>query len=232
MLPREAMCAAARKLRDTYAITPGAPFVQREFGYYSLEGWMERGMPQDVPRETLFGFDPPGGFTLRRLGWCEAAFQPTFDEMVLDDRGNLELVQDAFGRHVLCFKGRRRGFMPEYLDHPVKDMRSWEEKCKWRLHPSAAGRYDGMMEQLVQAREMAAQGGMVTQKLVGGYMYLRSLIGPVDLLYKFHDEPALIHACMENWLKLADAVTAAHQFHEALKFYDGIAFQVMRLVDK
>jgi uroporphyrinogen decarboxylase len=33
----------------------------------------------------------------------------------------------------------------------------------------------------------------------------------VDLLYKFHDDPALIHACMENWLKLADTVTAAHQ---------------------
>jgi uroporphyrinogen-III decarboxylase len=42
-------------------------------------------------------------------------------------------------------------------------------------------------------------------------MYLRSLIGPVDLLYKFYDEPELIHACMERWLELSDAVIAKHQ---------------------
>jgi uroporphyrinogen decarboxylase len=42
-------------------------------------------------------------------------------------------------------------------------------------------------------------------------MYLRSLIGPVDLLFKFHDDPALIHECMRTWLALADRVTALHQ---------------------
>ena len=36
-VPRERMAAGPRKLRDTYAITPGAPLVQQEFGFYSLE---------------------------------------------------------------------------------------------------------------------------------------------------------------------------------------------------
>jgi hypothetical protein len=39
----------------------------------------------------------------------------------------------------------------------------------------------------------------------------RSLIGPLDLLYKFHDDPDLIHECMKAWFELADAVTAAQQ---------------------
>ena len=39
MVPRERMCASARKLRDTYAITPGAALFRREFGYYCLEEW-------------------------------------------------------------------------------------------------------------------------------------------------------------------------------------------------
>ena len=42
-------------------------------------------------------------------------------------------------------------------------------------------------------------------------MYLRSLIGPEDLLYLFYDDPDLIHACMQKWLELADAITAYHQ---------------------
>ncbi len=47
-------------------------------------------------------------------------------------------------------------------------------------------------------------------------MYLRSLIGPVDLLYMVHDAPELIHDCMRTWLALADAVTARHQEHVTL----------------
>jgi len=44
-------------------------------------------------------------------------------------------------------------------------------------------------------------------------MYLRSLIGPADLLYAFMDQPGLIHACMQQWFDLADAVIARHQEH-------------------
>ena len=40
-------------------------------------------------------------------------------------------------------------------------------------------------------------------------MYLG--IGPVDLLYKFYDDPELIHDCMETWFKLADHVIAKYQ---------------------
>jgi len=47
--------------------------------------------------------------------------------------------------------------------------------------------------------------------MIGGYMYLRSLIGPGELPYKFYDAPELIHDCMKTWLELADAVTAKHQ---------------------
>lgn len=46
MVPREQMIEPARKLRDTYAITPGIPLYKREFGFYSLDAWREQGMPQ------------------------------------------------------------------------------------------------------------------------------------------------------------------------------------------
>jgi len=213
MVPRERMCEAARLRRDAYAITPGAPFIQREFGFYCLERWAEQGMPQDVPRAELFGYSPGGGMGLGGLGWCEAAFVPAFEEKILEDRGEHELVQDFAGRHVLCFKGRRNGFMPEYVDHPVKDMRSWEEQCKWRLDPASLERFTDLEARMAERLEGAAEGKMVTQGMVGGYMYLRSLIGPGDLLYKFYDEPELIHDCMQTWLELAQAVIARHQEH-------------------
>jgi hypothetical protein len=216
MVPREAMSVPAQRERDTYAITPGAPFMQREFGFYCLEQWAEQGMPQDVPRAELFGYEPGGSHSVGGLGWCEAAFSPRFEEKILEDRGEHELVQDAFGRHVLCFKGRRSGFMPEYVDHPVKDMKTWEALCKWRMDPTSPERFAKLDDAMAKARSAAAEGKMITQGMVGGYMYLRSLIGPGDLLYKFYDEPALIHDCMQTWLALAQAVISRHQEHITL----------------
>ncbi len=170
-------------------------------------------MPQDVPREVLFRYDPPGNHGLGQLGWCEAAFHPAFEVKVVEDRGDYEVVQDVAGRKVLCFKGRRNGFMPEYLDHPVKDDRTWEQDVAWRLEPATASRYADVDERMSRARSLSAEGRIITQNLIGGYMYLRSLIGPEGLLYMVYDSPGLVHKCMQAWLRLADAAIARHQQH-------------------
>ncbi len=216
MVPRDATVVEARKLRDTYAITPGAPLFRREFGYYCLDQWRDQGMPQDVPLASLFQYDPPGNHYVGELGWCEAAFAPAFEECVLEDRGDHEVILDVAGRHVLCFKGRRSGFMPEYLDHPVKDWRTWEEDVKWRLEPSTATRYADLEERMATAVQEAGRGKIICQRVIGGYMYLRSLLGPERVLYAFYDQGDLVHEMMQTWLSLADAVVARHQQYVTL----------------
>ncbi|MBM3495951.1 MAG: hypothetical protein FJX72_16750 [Armatimonadetes bacterium] len=213
LLPRELMCEPARRLRDTYARVPGIRLVRREFGFYCLERWYEQGLARDANFASEFSYDPPGSMGLGQLGWCEAAFVPAFEDKVIEDRGDHEVVQDYAGRHVLFFKGRRDGFMPEYLDHPVKDERTWEENVRWRLDPTSPERYADLDARMAHAREQAGRGMMITQGLIGGYMYLRSLIGPADLLYAFMDQPELIRTCMRQWFDLADAVIARHQEH-------------------
>lgn len=209
----ERMHALARKRRDTYAITPGAPLIQCEFGFYCLEEWKQQGMPADVSLATLFHYDGLTQHSLHGLGWCEAAFVPEYEVKVLEDRGEYELVQDFAGRHVLCFKGRRNGFMPEYVDHPVKDMKTWQESCKWRLRTDTPQRWKDFDCRMTEARSAAQQGFMIVQHLAGAGMYLRSLIGPEGWLYAFYDMPEVVHDCMRTWLELADAVTARHQQH-------------------
>lgn len=211
MVPRGAMCEAACNLRDTYACTPGIPLFKREFGFYSLAQWQKEGMPQDVPHAELFDLDPPGNHHLGQVGWCEAAFEPAFEVKVLEDRGDYELEQDYAGRHVLFFKGRRSGFMPEYVDHPVKDARTWEEEIKWRLNPETPARYADLGDRMAYAQAEAARGIMISQNIIGGYMYMRSLVGPAGLLYAFYEMPDVLYDCMETWLALADAITARHQ---------------------
>ncbi len=208
LLPEERQTPIARKHRALYARTPRAGFIQRTFGLWMcLDAWYADGLPREVDLDEFFGFDPPGKFHVGELGWCEAAFLPPFEEKVLEDRGETEVVQDAAGRGVLCFKGRRNGFMPEFVSHPVHDLASWEQVC-WRLDPTTPARREALDRRVAEGLRAAAEGQMITQNLVGGYMYLRSLIGPEQLLYTFYDQPELIHACMRRWFELADAVTA------------------------
>ncbi len=211
MVPRERMPEHVRKLRDTYAITPDAPLVQREFWFYSMEQFYQQGLDPQADVADVFGYDPPGSFDVKHLGWCEAAFHPAFEEKVLEDRGTCELVQDCAGRGVLLFRNRRHGFMPEYVDHPVKDQRTWEENVKWRLDATRQGRFDYIESLQADAIARAGEGYMISQHLIGGYMYLRSLFGPTEIMYAFYDMPTLVHDCMQTWLELADAVTARHQ---------------------
>lgn len=214
MVPREKMSNGARLMRDVYDIKSNAPIYQTEFGFFTFERWRREGYIDDsTDLNALFGFDPPARHHLDGLGWCEAGFYPAFEVKVLEDRGDYEVVQDFAGRHVLYFKGRRDGFMPEYLDHPVKDMKTWEEKCKWRLDPNTPGRYADFENRMRVAKECAREGRLIVLNVVGGYMYLRSLIGPLELLYKFYDDPALIHECMKTWFELADGVAARYQQH-------------------
>ena len=217
MIPRDQMCSEAILDRDVYALKPNAPIPQREFGYYSLEAWKEQGLLEGTDLTKEFGFDPSGKFSLGGLGWCEAAFTPEFEEKwIRDGEDNTEIIQDKAGRHLLVFKGRRQGFMPEYLDHPVKDQKTWEEKVKWRLDPESEKRYSLLQDRLEKAKTEAQKGKIICQGVIGGYMYLRSLMGPEELLYAFYDSPELLHDCMKTWLELADAVTAYNQKHVTL----------------
>ncbi len=213
MVPRESMTAGAAKMRDFYAIKPGAPIFHKEFGYYCLEQWYEQGLSRDADLAEEFGYDDGGTYHLGGLGWCEAGFSPGFDEDIIEDRGEHEVIVDRSGRHMLVFKGRRSGFMPEYIDHPVKDMKTWVEKCRWRMDPSSPERWEHFDHLMAEAKTCAAEGRMMVQRVSGAYMYLRSLIGPEQLFYAFYDMPEVIHDCMQTWLDLADVVIAKHQEH-------------------
>ena len=206
------MTESAKKLRDFYAMKKNAPIVQEEFGFYSLERWKSEGhIKENENLSELFGYDEPAKLSLGGLGWCEAEFFPKFEEEVLEDRGQYELVRDYAGRSVLYFKGRRNGFMPEYEDHPVKDFDTWERDVKWRLDPGAPGRFADIQSKMKTAKEKAENGHVICQNLIGGYMYLRSLMGPEGTLYMVYDSPELIHDCMKAWFTLSDAVIAEHQ---------------------
>lgn len=219
MLLESEMCESAKRRRRMYQITKNAPWINTEFGYYSLDQWKEDKKitgdhdpwEYDEYLRKLFFLEDTGEFTLNGANWEAAEFYPRFECKQLEDRGEKEVYQDEYGRSLLVFKKSHTGYMPEYIDHPVHDLESWEKNCAWRMDPTTKERYKDLEKRVPDAIKAAKEGKMITQRFVGGYMYLRSLIGPEDLLYMFYDDPDLIHTCMEAWFQLADAVSAYHQ---------------------
>lgn len=213
MLPREVMDKDTALLRDTYACKPDAPVIMKEFGFYSLERWVKDGIPQNKVYETLhqYGYNYTGIHCVHNMGGCTAEFYPKFEVKVLEDRGEHELEQDFAGRKVLYFKGRRDGFMPTYVDHPVKDMETFEKNCLWRMDPESSDRIAETRRQAEAAVPFARQGKMMEMYICGPYMYLRALIGAEPLLYMFYDDPDLIHRCMQQWYALNTRTSAVYQ---------------------
>ena len=113
--PIQKMSDTARRRRALYEITPGADFVQTEFGYFSLDAWKQQGeiegdhdpwIYDDYIKEKFY-LQEEGQFSLHGANWEAAEFYPRFEDKVLEDRGDKQVIQDEYGRHVLVYKKSR-----------------------------------------------------------------------------------------------------------------------------
>ena len=203
------------RLRATYEFGPVDRLVRREFYIWdeAIERWQSEGMPHDAAHAELFGFDEPARASIGHLGWCEPPFVPAIEPTVLETAGEYEIVRDQAGRTVRLFKGRRHGFMPTYLKHAVACDKDWEEDVLPLLDLETPERWDGFDAHIGQLKADAAAGKMIVLNAVGGYMYLRALVGPAEICYLLVDNPALVHRMMQTWLGLCDAVASRVQHH-------------------
>ncbi len=209
---------AVQRLRATWEHRPVDHLFRREFYIWTeaIDRWRGEGMDPDADPAELFGFDPVADVGAGGLGWCDPAFAPAIESKVLDSTAEYEVILDASGRTVKMFKGRRHGFMPTYLKHAVTGWDDWRRDVEPRLQPDTPGRYEGFDAKIAELRAADAEGKMIIQGGIGGYMYLRALVGPEDICYLLLDEPDLVHAMMRTWLELADGWTARVQEHVEL----------------
>ena len=91
--------------------------------------------------------------------------------------------------------------MPMWLDHPVKDRRSWEP-FKKRLDPAHPERYPSDWD--AYAAEINALDCPVSMEVGGFFGYLNMWVGTEALMYLFYDDPALVEDMMDTVLAPRD----------------------------
>jgi uroporphyrinogen decarboxylase len=222
---------SAERLKATYNFEPVDHLYRREFYIWTeaLMRWQKEGMsvgklsikenavlePGEYPPELaeLFGYDEPGDFPIGMLGWCEPAFIPKIEPEVIETTDKYDLVRDEAGRIVRFLKGKRHGFMPTYLKHAVANEKDWQEDILPLLDVDSSERWANIQQVIEDAKRSDAENKLISQRVIGGYMYLRSLVGPEEICYMFIDNPNLVHKMMQRWLELAEAVTSRIQEH-------------------
>lgn len=203
---------AIERLRATYEFRPVDRLVRKEFFVWgeTIQRWASEGMVSATFQQDCL-YDDPAKHSLCLLGWCEPAFVPAIEEKVLEDQGPYQIVLDTAGRIVKRLAGRRRDFMPTFLKHAVTGDADWEQDILPRLQPDTPQRLAAVDREAAAARKAAAKGLFLSQQAIGGYMYLRALVGPEEICYLFLDNPRLVHRMMRAWLSLLDSVTARVQ---------------------
>ena len=206
---------SSERLRATYGFKPVDHLFRKEFESESgrafipsvEQEWQAQGMPADRDAWSLFGFDPPAEHYVQSgsVPRSEAPLLPSYERRVIEDLGQYQIIRDEMGRLQKTFKTREY-YMPQFLRTAVASRGDWEEDVKPRLDPRTPERWSKFEEDIAEARRAAQQGLLLIERVVGGYMYLRALLGSEGLLYAFHDTPDLVHDMMRQWATLVDAV--------------------------
>lgn len=205
---------SAQRIRATYSLDKLDHLYRKEFFFqqWTLDRWHKEGLAEDADLAATFGFDEPADDALWSLGWCEPALCPAFQCKVLESSADYEIVVDEAGRTVKQFKPQGYA-MPTFLKHAVAGDSDWEEQIAPRLDPQTPQRWANFDKDVARLKASGAKGNFIRANSIGGYMYLRAMVGPEDICYMFVDNPALVHKMMRGWLALADAVIARYQQH-------------------
>jgi hypothetical protein len=105
----------------------------RDFHFWeeTLLVWKQYGLPQSVRSEN--STDAFFGMDRARLCGGIVDLRPFFEEEVLEDKGDTEIVRNRDG--VLVERSKIMGAIPRHLGHLLEDRRSWEEHYKPRMQP-------------------------------------------------------------------------------------------------
>jgi uroporphyrinogen decarboxylase len=179
--------------------------VISDFGFWdeTLPTWHDQGLPRWVERtnaDSFFGMDFGIEWATRPVG-ISVGLIPTFEEKVLEDRGEYELRQQADGVRVL--RRKFMGSIPHPESHLLTDRDSWEKYFKPRLDPDHPDRYPQDWEERVKVWTDPNRPYVAALSAGSLYGWLRNWMGMENLSYLVYDDPKLFE---EMVITIADCV--------------------------
>jgi uroporphyrinogen decarboxylase len=183
-----------------------SPICDFSFWDETLDTWYQQGLPRNVNKsnsDDYFGMDPlfrcvldaessalvaPADPDRSLFDGIFVGLMPAFDEVVLDDRGDAQLIQQPDGVRVL--KKKSAGSIPLHQGHLLVDRASWKEHYVPRLDPNDPRRYPNRWDECVKLWCDADRELPIF--LPGGsfYGWIRNWMGLDAVSMAVYDDPA------------------------------------------
>ena len=185
-----------------------APLYDFNFWDETLPEWHKQGLPVAVNHhnaEQYFGLDfSIGGGEAHEKALASLSMDicPPFEEIVIEDLGENEIVQQADGARVLRQKNLL-GSIPAHVGHLLTDRASWEKHYKPRLDASIDGRYPADWDQKVAEWADPARDYPVFVWGRSLYGSLRNWMGVENLSMLVYDDPTLFEEMVETQADLS-----------------------------
>jgi len=180
--------------------------VRRDWGFFeeTIARWKSEGWDGNY---TQFFFDEsPYAEELVNLAGIDLPLQPPFLEEIVKSSEKYIYVRTPSGGIEAFPKGKKRlsgEIMPLYVENPVKNPNYWYDIIKLRLNPDTPERWVTFHKKVNKIAEQIKRGEKLYQAIIiGGYMYLRAMMGPEKTCTAFYDYSEMIHDMMKTWLKL------------------------------
>jgi uroporphyrinogen decarboxylase len=175
-----------------------APIYDFSFWDETVVVWYDQGLPPSVTLDNsddFFGMD-----SFYHTG-VTVDLAPTFEELILEDRGDHEIKQQPDGVRVL--RKKFMGSIPQHVGHLLIDRESWRQHYKPRLDPDNPARYPGDWN--VRVQEWIRPDRETVMVLPGGSLYgkLRDWMGMENISLVLYDDPAWFEEMVET---LADCI--------------------------
>jgi len=182
----------------------------------TIRRWKEEGMKNDGDWHSLFNFDQRAIGTGVNFSIC-----PAFKFEILEDEGETIVFRDEQG----VLKRDRKGVttMPQFLEYPVRDWKTWEEH-KWRFDPDTPERFPADWDQ--RAKQLKESEAIVS---VGMYPYgfyggVRTMMGAEASLIACALEPELVDDIDKTlcnlWYKLLSRILEESRLDEIAMWED------------
>jgi len=169
-----------------------------EFGYWKelYDEWHAQGLPATIRTElaldTYFGLDRRCTYSPRQDLW------PPFEEEVLEDRGDRQIIRDEEG--VICEVRKDGSSIPHYLEFPIKGRDDWE-RFKERLDPTDPTRQP--VTDLQRFAEIVRQATIPVGIGIGSlFGRLRNWTGFERICMLLYDDPDLIEEMVETMCQI------------------------------
>lgn len=171
-----------------YASRDRVPLIDFNFWDETLDAWRRQGLPASVDKSNIhayLGMDYDFSLVTFATG-ADMGLLPRFDEIVLEDRGDAEVVQQDDGVRVL--RKKYHDTIPQHLGHLLEDRESWEKYYKPRLDPAHLDRMPPDLAQRVEEWRDPARDYLVVPWVGGLYGWLRDWMGVEKLSYVMYDD--------------------------------------------